>query len=204
MDSGPPMKPVLSLADGVKYPPRALPQQIRRHSGTQRFRLGRSALGLSANHLGPIEVCDQRLQSQLAMLYDGVRSNGHLTAAAETAQNGALRADCLMRREVVEGGHSFACARIVCMDFNAQGALADRRAHLVDSQIAGYVPRKSEPVNAGSGQHERFAITTLQLAQPRVQITSHRRVNEVRPQRAQLRLSAQTAGSNTCVGRQLL
>ena len=58
-------------------------------------------------------------------------------------------------------------------------------------------------IHARRGKHQRITLAALQLAQSRVQVPSHRDINKIVAQSAQLRLSPQTAGGNAGAGGQV-
>ncbi len=135
-------------------------------------------------------------QAQLRAIQRGKGRQRHRAAATHATADCPLGSDTQPRGHIHQGLQSGVQIVALAADFNAQGALAGGRQHLLWLEDMANALLQAQALEARSGQYDGVVLPLVELAQARVQIAAQRHDLQIRAQVLQQHLAAQAGGTH--------
>ena len=156
----------------------------------------RGAVPVRAQDRGAVRRPHQPADRKPAAMLHRVHGQRHLAAAFERGRNGPFGTGPQRRVGVAQRFQQIPHGGVAFPVLDADRALCRGRQPARGFQGLGDVALQAEPLQAGAGQDDRVVLAVFQLSYPGIHVAAKVSEFQVRAQRAELALAAQTAGSD--------
>ncbi len=151
---------------------------------------------LRADHLPAIGRSDHGAQRPFVAVTVAIGSDRHQASSTQGSQASALRSNRIAGIRIVKRLQSRVHRLVPCPALDGQSALARRGTQYLGCKSLANCRRLLQTIQSGGGQDNRVRFALRQLGEPGIHIAAELYILEIRPPRAQLRLTAQAAGAH--------
>jgi hypothetical protein len=135
---------------------------------------GIGALASFAQNLGSIGMGYERVEANAASVYFGESSDGHLAAAAEFTEQGALARGGSAGGSIIEKYQERPRCGVAVANFDSQSTLSSGGGHHPRWYHLANQLRFAQSIQAGGGQNDGIVVAGFELTQARVNVATQR------------------------------